>query len=133
LGCRSLTRFNAASHRPRGASICAVPKKHLLEPVLDRQHCAGWPLGGWLQVTGLGDTMTKPKTWEDPAHSLDADWPPHQPITLMDLVAGARAVDWDFTTWCYVSGHDAIDPDARLMFECLLAYASRREGRAGLN
>ena len=27
---------------------------------------------------------------------------------------------------------DAGDPDARLMFECLLDYA-RREGRAGLN
>jgi hypothetical protein len=51
----------------------------------------------------------------------------------MDLVAGARAVDWDFATWCYASGHDATDPDARLMFECLLAYASRPEGRAGLN
>jgi hypothetical protein len=50
----------------------------------------------------------------------------------MDLVAGARAVDWDFTTWCYASGYDANDPDARRMFECLLAYA-RREGRAGLN
>jgi hypothetical protein len=76
--------------------------------------------------------MTKPKTWADLARSLDADWPPHQPITLMDLVAGARAVDWDFTTWCYASGYDASDPDARNMFECLLAYA-RREGRAGLN
>ena len=50
----------------------------------------------------------------------------------MDLVAGARAVDWDFTTWCYASGYEASDPDARLMFECLLAYA-RREGRTGLN
>jgi hypothetical protein len=26
--------------------------------------------------------MTKPKTWEDPARSFDADWPPHHPITL---------------------------------------------------
>ena len=51
---------------------------------------------------------------------------PHGPV------AGARAVDWDFTAWCYASGHDAGDQDARLMFECLLAYA-RREGRAGLN
>ena len=33
--------------------------------------------------------MKKPKTWEDPARSFDEDWPPHQPITLMDLVAGA--------------------------------------------
>jgi hypothetical protein len=78
--------------------------------------------------------MTKPKkTWEDPSHTLDADWPPHQSLTIMDLVADARAVDWDFTTWCYASGRDATDSDARLMFECLLAYASRPEGRAGLN
>jgi hypothetical protein len=76
--------------------------------------------------------MTKPKTWADLERALDADWPPRQPITLMDLVAEARTVDWDFTHWCYVSGHDASDPDARLMFECLLAYA-RREGRAGLH
>jgi hypothetical protein len=74
--------------------------------------------------------MTKPKTRADVERSLDADWPPHQPITLMDLVAGARAVEWDFTTWCYVSGYDASDPDARSMFECLLAYA-RREGVRG--
>jgi hypothetical protein len=33
--------------------------------------------------------MTKPKTWEDP---LDADWPPHQSATIMDLVAGAPAL-----------------------------------------
>jgi hypothetical protein len=72
----------------------------------------------------LGDTMTKPKTCGEP--------PPHQPITLMDLVAEARAVDWDFATWCHVSGYDASDQDARSMFECLLAYA-RREGRAGLH
>jgi hypothetical protein len=76
--------------------------------------------------------MTKRKTWEDPARLFDADWPRHQPITLMDMVAGARAVDWDFTTWCYASGYEASDPDARHMFECLLAYA-RREGGAGLN
>ena len=76
--------------------------------------------------------MTKPKTWADLERLLDEDWPPHQPIALMDLVAGARAVEWDFTHWCYVSGYDASDPDARNMFECLLAYA-RVEGRAGLN
>jgi len=76
--------------------------------------------------------MTKPKIWVDLKHSLDADWPPHQPITLTDLVAEARAADWDFTNWCYASGYDASDPDARRMFERLLAYA-RREGRAGLN
>jgi hypothetical protein len=75
--------------------------------------------------------MTKPKTWEDLERSLDADWPA-RPVTLMDLVAEARAVSWDFSDWCNASGHDASDPDARLMFECLLAYA-RREGRAGLN
>jgi hypothetical protein len=33
--------------------------------------------------------MTKPKTWADRERSLDVDWPPHQPITLTDLVAGA--------------------------------------------
>jgi hypothetical protein len=76
--------------------------------------------------------MAKPKTWEDPARSFDEDWPPHQPITLTDLVVGARAVDWDFPSWCYASGYDASDPDARLMFECLLAYV-RREGRTGLH
>jgi hypothetical protein len=73
--------------------------------------------------------MTKSKTWTDVERSPDVDWPPHQPITLTDLVAGARAV---FTAWCHTSGYDANDPDARLMFECLLAYA-RGEGRAGLN
>jgi hypothetical protein len=73
--------------------------------------------------------MTDPK---DLARSLDVDWPPCEPITLTDLVAEARAVDWDFTNWCYTSGYDAGDPDARRMFECLLAYA-RREGGAGLN
>jgi hypothetical protein len=77
--------------------------------------------------------MTKPKTWEDPARSFDEDWPPHQPITLTDLVAGARAVEWDFASWCYASGYDANDPDARHMFDCLLAYARLDEGRAGLN
>jgi hypothetical protein len=51
----------------------------------------------------------------------------------MDLVACARAVDWDFTTWCHASGHDATDAHAHIMFECLLAYASRPEGRAGLH
>jgi hypothetical protein len=69
--------------------------------------------------------MTKTTTW--------ADWPPHQSVAIMDLIAGARAVDWDFTSWYNASGHDATDSDARLMFECLLAYASRPEGRAGLN
>jgi hypothetical protein len=76
--------------------------------------------------------MTKPKTWLDLAPSPDVDWPPHQPITLTELVAEARAIDWDFATWCYVSGHDASDPEARRTFECLLTYA-RREGRADLH
>ena len=53
--------------------------------------------------------MRKCKSWMDPAHSHDADWPPHQSLTIMDLVADARAVDWDFTTWCYATGHDAAD------------------------
>jgi len=73
--------------------------------------------------------MTNPK---DVARSLDADWPPCEPITLSDLVVEARAVHWDFTNWCYTSGHDVGDPDACRIFECLLAYA-RREGGAGLN
>ena len=76
--------------------------------------------------------MTKPKSWVDHALSLDADCPPRQPMTIADLVAEARRLDWDFTYWCYVSGYDANDPDARRMFECLLAYA-RREGRTGLH
>jgi hypothetical protein len=76
--------------------------------------------------------MTKSKTWLDLALSLDSDWPPRQPVTLTELVAEARAIDWDFTNWCHVSGYDASDPDARRMFECLLAYAMR-EGRAGLH
>ena len=56
--------------------------------------------------------MTNP---EDLARSLDADWPPCEPITLTELVAEARAVEWDFTNWCYTSGYDAGDPDARRM------------------
>ena len=69
--------------------------------------------------------MTDTTTW--------ADWPPGEPITLTDLIAEARAVDWNFTYWCYASGHDASDSDSRNMFECLLAYAKLDEGRAGLN
>ncbi len=64
--------------------------------------------------------------------SLEGDSPPQQPITIADLVAEARAADWDFTNWCYASGYDASDPEARRIFESLLAYA-RREGHAGLN
>ena len=75
--------------------------------------------------------MTKRKT-RAVARSLDADWPPGQQMTLTELITEARAVDWDFAHWCYASGHDASDPDARNMFECLLAYA-RREGRTGLH
>jgi hypothetical protein len=76
--------------------------------------------------------MMKPKRWADLARSLEEDWPPRQTITITDLIAEARGADWDFTSWCYASGYDASDADARRMFECLLAYA-RREGRAGLN
>ena len=76
--------------------------------------------------------MTKPKTCVDLTLSLDADWPSRQSITIAALVAKARAADWDFTKWCYASEYDASDPDARRLFECLLAYA-RREGRADLN
>jgi hypothetical protein len=69
--------------------------------------------------------MTKPKTktWVDLARSLGADWPPSQTVTITDLVAEARAAEWDFTDWCHASGFDASDPDTRRMFECLLAYA----------
>jgi hypothetical protein len=67
--------------------------------------------------------MTKHKTWADLAGSRHA---------FTGLIAEARAVDWDFTSWCCASGYDASDPDARLFFECLLAYA-RSEGRTGLN
>jgi hypothetical protein len=76
--------------------------------------------------------MMKPKRWADLARSLEEDWAPRQTITITDLIAEARGADWDFTSWCYASGYDASDADARRMFECLLAYA-RREGRAGLN
>jgi hypothetical protein len=76
--------------------------------------------------------MTKPKTRADLSRSLDADWPPSQTMTITDLVAEARAAEWNFTDWCHASGYDASDRDARLMFECLLAYAMG-EGRAGLN
>jgi len=64
--------------------------------------------------------------------SPDADWPPHQEIAIADLVVEARAADWDFTNWCLASGYDASDPDARRVFESLLAYA-RSEGGAGLH
>jgi hypothetical protein len=76
--------------------------------------------------------MTKPKTKVDLALTLAADWPLRQPVTLVELVAEARALDWDFTNWCCASGYDASDSHARRVFECLLAYA-RREGRAGLH
>jgi hypothetical protein len=88
-------------------------------------------------ATTTKDKMTKPKTtklktWVDQTHALDTDWPPREPTTLTELVAEARALDWDFTCWCYASGYDAGDPDARGMFDRLLAYA-RHEGRAGLH
>ena len=61
--------------------------------------------------------------------SLDEDWPPHQPVTLVDLVAEARAIDWDFATWCCPRGQDASDPEAA----CLNArIPGRAEGEAGL-
>jgi hypothetical protein len=75
--------------------------------------------------------MTKPKTRVDLALSPDADWPPLQPVMLMELVAEARAIDWDFTTWCCVSGHDASDPEARR--KCVGRYARISEVRFGAN
>ena len=62
--------------------------------------------------------MTKPKTWADLARSLDEDWPPRQTITITDLIAEARAADWDFTNWCYASGYDTSD---RMPVACLNA------------
>jgi hypothetical protein len=53
-------------------------------------------------------------------------------MTIADLVAEARTVEWNFTNWCNASGYEASNPDTRQMFECLLAYA-RSEGRNGLN
>jgi hypothetical protein len=76
--------------------------------------------------------MTKSKTWLDLVLSPDVDWSPHQAVTLTELVAEARPIDWDFATWCCESGHDASDPEARRIFKRLLAYA-RREDRAGLH
>jgi hypothetical protein len=32
-------------------------------------------------------------TWADVERSPDVDWPPHQSVTLSDLIAGARAVE----------------------------------------
>jgi hypothetical protein len=72
----------------------------------------------------FGHTMSKHKISADIAGSLHA--------TLTDLIVEARALNWDFTSWCNVSGYDATNPDARLFFECLLVYA-RREVRTGLN
>src|SRR5262245_58025251 len=60
--------------------------------------------------THLIATMTKPKTWFDLEPSLDADWPPHQPVTLTELVAEARALDWDFTNWCCARGMTPATP-----------------------
>jgi hypothetical protein len=79
-------------------------------------------------TNGLGDTMTKPKRCTHLARSLDPDFAD----LLTDLVAEARAVEWDFTAWCFASGYDAGNPDARTMYECLLEWA-KREGRAGLH
>ena len=84
------------------------------------------------QFVQIRDTMTKLKTWVDLARSLDGDWAPRQTTTITNLIAEARAVDWDFTDWCHANRYDASDPDARSMFECLLAYA-RGESRSGLN
>jgi len=63
----------------------------------------------------LGHTMSKRKISADIGGSLHA--------ALTDLIVEARAVDWDFTSWCNASGYDATDPDARLFFECLLGQA----------
>ena len=123
---------------PRPAGVAPSTKLRLPGPIP-----ISWPsltvdgqrrTNNWRNVTSLAPgpkrlrTMTKPRDLA----LLDVDWPPGEPITVTDLIAEARAVDWDFTNWCYTSGYDASDPDARRTFECLLAYA-RREGGAGLN
>jgi hypothetical protein len=45
------------------------------------------------------------KTWADFARSLNEDLPPRQMKTITDLIAAARAADWDFTKRCYASGY----------------------------
>jgi hypothetical protein len=59
--------------------------------------------------------MTNP---EDLARSLDADWPPCEPITLTELVAEARAVEWDFTNWFTRAD---MTPAIRMLAACLNA------------
>jgi hypothetical protein len=71
--------------------------------------------------------LTKPKTRADLVHSLELDWPPRQPTTIADLIAEARAVAWDFTHWCYVSGYDASDP---MLVTCLSACWLTQGARA---
>ena len=55
----------------------------------------------------------------DHARSLDADWPPRQPMTIADLVAEARTVEWNFTDWCNAMGYEAA---TRIPVKCLNAY-----------
>jgi hypothetical protein len=47
---------------------------------------------------------------------------------IENLIAEARAAEWDFDSWCCASGYDVRDPYARRIFECLLAYAKRERG-----
>jgi hypothetical protein len=104
-----------------------------LDRIARARQCIEEPeLNQRLAPDSLGDTTMKFKTWADLARSLDEDLPTRQTITITGLIAEARAADWDFTNWCYASGYDTSDPEARRMFECLLAYA-KRHGRAGLN
>jgi hypothetical protein len=74
--------------------------------------------------------MRKCKSWMDPAHSHDADWPPYQSASIMDLVAGARAVDWDFTTWRTQAG---MMPPTQTPVSCSNAcWLTRADPRAAL-
>src|SRR5262249_25333953 len=114
--------FRVAAHLRRGRT-----NKCLAESNKSRTGAAATKTQHDTLTNGLGDTMTKPKTWAHLALSLDADFPD----LLADLVAEARAMDWNFTAWCYANGYDADNPVARNMFECLLVYA-KLEGRAGL-
>jgi hypothetical protein len=66
------------------------------------------------------------KAWADLARSLDEDLPPRQTITITDLIAAARAADWDFTKWCYASGYDTSDPEAPACLNaCWLTLSAR--------
>jgi hypothetical protein len=63
--------------------------------------------------------MVKPKAQARPAR---------QTGIINELIAEARAADWNFNTWCSASGYEVSDPYVRRLFECLRAYAKRERG-----